>query len=158
MLKRTESTTARPMGDRRLSNENSRKWCWNEWIYGSHVRETWMKKKKRLGEYFVKTASSYPGVPADYRRDVWKILLGISEEILAKEYMRLLKLGRCHVYEKIKCDTFRTLATDKKFKSAVSEDQLTRVLNAFAQKAKESKPLLECENRHVLKNVWPHIN
>ena len=142
MLKKYESVATRPIGDRRVSNENSKKWCWNEWLYGTHVRETAMKKKKRLGEYFVKTASSYSGIPVEYRRDVWKTLLGISEEISAKEYMRLLKLGRCHVYEKIKCDTFRTLATDKKFKSVVSEDQLTRVLNAFAQKAKESKSQL----------------
>jgi cell cycle arrest protein BUB2 len=37
--------------------------------------------------------------------------------------------------EKIENDTFRTLATDKGFHEIVSQDMLTRVLNAFVWKA-----------------------
>jgi hypothetical protein len=112
-------------------------WNWCEWLYGNHTKESSNKQRRRLGSYFMKLGRAYSGIPTEHRCEAWKTLLGITEDISAKEYMRLIKLGRCHVYDKIKCDTFRTLATDKKFKSVVSEDQLTRVLNAFAQKAKE---------------------
>jgi hypothetical protein len=139
-LKRYEgNTVASEPKSGHVSSERLKNWSWNEWIYGKHVKETSVKRRRRLGDYFSKSAPAYSGVPTENRCDVWKILLGITEEISAKEYMRLIKLGRCHVYEKIKCDTFRTLATDKKFKSVVSEGQITRVLNAFAQKAKEGK-------------------
>jgi hypothetical protein len=136
-LRKPEETNSSDLKRRQFAHDGMRNWSWYEWIYGNHMKETLSKKRKKLGEYFVKYVSNYNGIPTEYRCEVWKTLLGVNEDISAREYIRLIKLGRCHVYEKIKCDTFRTLATDKKFKSMVSEDQLTRVLNAFAQKSKE---------------------
>ncbi|CAG8680972.1 2283_t:CDS:2, partial [Scutellospora calospora] len=46
--------------------------------------------------------------------------------------------GKSCVYDKVRNDTFRTLATDKKFLERVNEDMLIRVLNAFVWKMKSS--------------------
>ncbi len=69
------------------------------------------------------------------RGKVWKLLLG-TYKISALEYITLVTKGPSSVYDKIKNDTFRTLATDKKFLQTVDENMLSRVLNAFAWKTK----------------------
>ncbi|KAG9296943.1 hypothetical protein G9A89_006898 [Geosiphon pyriformis] len=66
---------------------------------------------------------------------VWKHFLGVYH-VSADEYVRLIKKGRSIVYDKVRNDTFRTMATDQRFLQKVNEDMLIRVLNAFAWKMK----------------------
>ena len=63
-------------------------------------------------------------------------MIGIYK-ISALDYVTYVEKGHCEVYDKIKNDTFRTLATDKKFLRLVKEDMLLRVLNAFVWRSKE---------------------
>eukprot|EP00842_Homolaphlyctis_polyrhiza_P000077 jgi/Hompol1/106/HPOL_002019-RA len=70
------------------------------------------------------------------RGRVWKALLGIYR-ISALDYITLVQRGPSLVSEKIQNDTFRTLMTDKAFQSRVSNDMLTRTLNAFVWKAQD---------------------
>ncbi|ORX79280.1 TBC-domain-containing protein, partial [Basidiobolus meristosporus CBS 931.73] len=64
---------------------------------------------------------------------IWKILLGVYQSS-ATEYISYVEKGRSHFYDKIRNDTFRTLATDKRFLTDVGENKLIRVLNAFVWK------------------------
>lgn len=50
------------------------------------------------------------------------------------EYLNLVERGPSKFYDKIKNDTFRTCATDRKFLAKVDEGMLSRVLNAFVWK------------------------
>ncbi|KZP00893.1 rab domain-containing cell division control protein [Calocera viscosa TUFC12733] len=74
------------------------------------------------------------GIPdeiAPHRRPaVWKLFLGIKH-LDGERYLSYVSRGPCAVREKIRNDTFRTLATDKGFKSRVREDMLVRLLDAF---------------------------
>ncbi|KAG0229871.1 hypothetical protein BGW41_002860 [Actinomortierella wolfii] len=57
--------------------------------------------------------------------------------VSAQEYISLVKMGKPEengTYNKIRNDTFRTMATDKRFLDVVDEDRLIRVLCAFAWK------------------------
>ncbi|KAF9400014.1 hypothetical protein BGZ94_005558, partial [Podila epigama] len=65
------------------------------------------------------------------RGQCWKLLLEVHH-VSAQEYVSLVKRGKPDEYGKIRNDTFRTLATDKKFLDVVDEDSLIRVLCAFA--------------------------
>lgn len=58
-------------------------------------------------------------------------------KVSTQEYVSYIERGPSEVYDKIKNDTFRTLATDKKFLSKVNEAMLSRVLNAFVWKSKD---------------------
>jgi cell cycle arrest protein BUB2 len=87
------------------------------------------------------------GIPAnadglsDLRIYVWLILLGAAP-LATDIYIDLVHQGSSPAYSKIRNDTFRTLATDPLFRRKVSENSLTRVLNAVAWKlhdAHESK-------------------
>jgi cell cycle arrest protein BUB2 len=49
-------------------------------------------------------------------------------------YLDLVRQGASPAYNKIRNDTFRTLATDPLFRRRVTENSLTRVLNAVAWK------------------------
>jgi cell cycle arrest protein BUB2 len=49
-------------------------------------------------------------------------------------YIDLVHQGSSPAYSKIRNDTFRTLTTDPRFRTKVSENSLTRVLNAAAWK------------------------
>ncbi|KAJ1553909.1 hypothetical protein HK096_005856, partial [Nowakowskiella sp. JEL0078] len=73
------------------------------------------------------------------RGRVWKVLLGIYK-VSALEYVTLVERGKCDVFHKIKNDTFRTLATNKKFTEKVSEAMIVRVLSSFVWKAAEHPP------------------
>ncbi|KIY63567.1 rab domain-containing cell division control protein [Cylindrobasidium torrendii FP15055 ss-10] len=77
------------------------------------------------------------GIPLDadpsLRPRIWKILLRINE-VSADTYLDYVARGPCHVREKIRNDTFRTLATDRGFKERVREDMLVRLLDAFVWK------------------------
>ncbi|KAF9981428.1 hypothetical protein BGZ75_007296 [Mortierella antarctica] len=65
------------------------------------------------------------------RSRCWKLLLEVHH-ISAQEYVSLVKQGKPEEYGKIRNDTFRTLATDRKFLDVVVEESLIRVLCAFA--------------------------
>ncbi|EIW82788.1 TBC-domain-containing protein [Coniophora puteana RWD-64-598 SS2] len=69
-------------------------------------------------------------VDATLRPRIWKILLRV-DEISADTFLGYVTRGPCEVREKIRNDTFRTLATDKGFKERVREDMLVRLLDAF---------------------------
>ncbi|KAI8916411.1 rab-GTPase-TBC domain-containing protein [Gorgonomyces haynaldii] len=68
------------------------------------------------------------------RTKVWKALLGVYK-INAQEYIQLVRRGPSPMMDKIQNDTFRTLKTDEDFTNNVSQDSLTRLLNAFVWKA-----------------------
>ncbi|KAF8918064.1 rab-GTPase-TBC domain-containing protein [Mucidula mucida] len=74
------------------------------------------------------------GIPSDQdptlRPRIWKILLRIND-LKADTYLDYVARGPCDVREKIRNDTFRTLATDRGFKERVREDMLVRLLDAF---------------------------
>ncbi|KAF9973228.1 hypothetical protein BGZ73_003566 [Actinomortierella ambigua] len=70
------------------------------------------------------------------RARIWKLLLEVHH-VSAQEYISLVKMGKPEAngtYNKIRNDTFRTMATDKRFLDVVDEDRLIRVLCAFAWK------------------------
>ncbi|KAF2674404.1 TBC-domain-containing protein [Microthyrium microscopicum] len=79
------------------------------------------------------------GIPAsadgqsDIRIYLWLILLD-SPPVSTDVYIDLVHQGSSPAYSKIRNDTFRTLATDPLFRRKVSENSLTRVLNAVAWK------------------------
>ncbi|KAI0255355.1 rab-GTPase-TBC domain-containing protein [Lactifluus subvellereus] len=64
------------------------------------------------------------------RYRIWKILLRVNE-LPAETFLEYVARGPCAVREKIRNDTFRTLATDRGFKERVREDMLVRLLDAF---------------------------
>lgn len=65
---------------------------------------------------------------------IWSILSRTSMERSTQVYLSFLQLGavRAPIIQKIKNDTFRTLQTDPKFITLVSEDSLIRCLSCFA--------------------------
>jgi cell cycle arrest protein BUB2 len=79
------------------------------------------------------------GIPAnsdgnsDIRIYVWLVMLGAGP-LPTDVYIDLVHQGSSPAYAKIRNDTFRTLATDPLFRRKVSENSLTRVLNAVAWK------------------------
>jgi len=64
------------------------------------------------------------------RYRIWKILLRVND-LPAETFLEYVARGPCEVREKIRNDTFRTLATDRGFKERVREDMLVRLLDAF---------------------------
>ncbi|KAK0557165.1 CDC16 protein [Tilletia horrida] len=79
------------------------------------------------------------GIPSDefltpagstYRSVTWKLLLQVRS-VSADSYLGLVRRGKSPAFDKIRNDTFRTLATDQGFKRRVHEDKLIRLLNAF---------------------------
>ncbi|VDB85196.1 unnamed protein product [Peniophora sp. CBMAI 1063] len=70
------------------------------------------------------------GADSTIRHRVWKILLRVTE-LPTDTFLDYVARGPCEVREKIRNDTFRTLATDRGFKERVREDMLVRLLDAF---------------------------
>ena len=68
---------------------------------------------------------------------VWLILLN-APPLRTKAYLDLVGQGASPAYSKIRDDTFRTLTTDPLFRRRVSENSLTRVLNAIAWKLQDA--------------------
>jgi cell cycle arrest protein BUB2 len=68
---------------------------------------------------------------------IWLILLN-SPPIATDVYLDLVRQGASPAYSKIRNDTFRTLATDPLFRRRVTENSLTRVLNAVAWKLQDA--------------------
>ncbi|KAI8827221.1 rab-GTPase-TBC domain-containing protein [Fimicolochytrium jonesii] len=104
-----------------------------------------LRKLRRLilSDGLPSDASDAPNSVLDcsLRGRVWKVLLGIYR-LSATEYTSLVERGPASsvVYEKIKNDTFRTLATDKRFLAKVDEHMISRVLNAFVNKMMDVPP------------------
>lgn len=79
------------------------------------------------------------GIPAnpdgtsDLRPYIWLVLLN-TPPLRTDAYLDLVRQGASPAYAKIRNDTFRTLTTDPLFKRKVTENSLTRVLNAIAWK------------------------
>ena len=71
-----------------------------------------------------------------YRSVVWKLLLDIRSVPVAP-YLELVSKGKSAAHDKIRNDTFRTLATDQGFKERVKEEMLIRLLEAFVWKYSE---------------------
>ncbi|GAA6020076.1 hypothetical protein JCM11491_006385 [Sporobolomyces phaffii] len=78
----------------------------------------------------------------ELRPVVWKLLLhlhrvpasassSVHPLLCADQYLDLVQRGPSRMFQKIRNDAFRTLATDKDFQDKVSEDTLVRVLEAF---------------------------
>jgi len=68
---------------------------------------------------------------------VWLILLN-AHPITTETYLDLVRQGASSSYNKIRNDTHRTLKTDPLFKRRVTENSLTRVLNAVAWRLNEA--------------------
>ncbi|KIL68895.1 hypothetical protein M378DRAFT_1058374 [Amanita muscaria Koide BX008] len=79
-------------------------------------------------------------IDSTLRPRIWKILLRVTD-LSANTYLQYVARGPCEVREKIRNDTFRTLATDKGFKERVREDMLVRLLDAFVWRNHESQQL-----------------
>ncbi|XTI95577.1 TBC-domain-containing protein [Cenococcum geophilum] len=83
------------------------------------------------------------GMPAnndgmsEMRIYIWLILLN-APPIRTDIYLDLVRQGASPAYSKIRNDTFRTLATDPLFRRRVTENSLTRVLNAVAWKLNDA--------------------
>ncbi|KAF1813716.1 TBC-domain-containing protein [Eremomyces bilateralis CBS 781.70] len=77
------------------------------------------------------------GIPAnsdgmsELRIYIWLVFLS-SPPLKTDTYLDLVRQGPSPAYNKIRNDTFRTLATDPLFRRRVTENSLTRVLNAIA--------------------------
>lgn len=70
---------------------------------------------------------------SDLRIYVWLVLLNVPP-LRTDGYLDLVRQGASPAYTKIRNDTFRTLTTDPLFRRRVTENSLTRVLNAIAWK------------------------
>ncbi|KAF2164132.1 hypothetical protein M409DRAFT_56841 [Zasmidium cellare ATCC 36951] len=83
------------------------------------------------------------GIPAnndgmsELRIYVWLILLN-APPTKTDDYESRVLVGASPAYEKIRNDTFRTLTTDPLFRRRVTENSLTRVLNAVSWKLHEA--------------------
>ncbi len=86
-----------------------------------------------------------PPPQSELRIYIWLILLN-APPIRTDIYLDLVRQGASPAYTKIRNDTFRTLATDPLFRRRVTENSLTRVLNAVAWK------LHDAHEAHV--NGW----
>ncbi|GAB1522775.1 CDC16 protein [Rhizoctonia solani] len=75
------------------------------------------------------------GIPtsedSSLRPRIWKLLLRVDGPLAGDTYIQYIARGASPDREKIRNDTFRTLATDMEFKSRVREDMLIRLLDAF---------------------------
>jgi cell cycle arrest protein BUB2 len=74
---------------------------------------------------------------SELRIYVWLVLLGVTP-LNTDKYLDLVRQGASPSYAKIRNDTFRTLATDPMFRRRVTENSLTRVLNAVAWKLQDA--------------------
>nr|OQO25017.1 hypothetical protein B0A51_07998 [Rachicladosporium sp. CCFEE 5018] len=81
----------------------------------------------------------HSGVPStsdgtsDSRIYIWLTLLNATP-LRTDAYLDLVRQGASPAYAKIRNDTFRTLTTDPLYRRKVTENSLTRVLNAVAWK------------------------
>jgi len=74
---------------------------------------------------------------SELRIYTWLVLLN-APPIQTDAYLDLVRQGASPAYAKIRNDTFRTLTTDPLFRRRVTENSLTRVLNAIAWKLQDA--------------------
>lgn len=74
---------------------------------------------------------SNPDGMSDLRIYIWLILLS-APPTLTDRYLDLVRQGPSPSYTKIRDDTFRTFSSDPLFRRRVTENSLTRVLNAVS--------------------------
>lgn len=80
-----------------------------------------------------------PNSKCSLRGSIWKILLNVKH-IDSEKYINLLKREYSDkvTYQKIRNDVHRTFMNDEDFARSVSQDMLSRCLNAFASSCKDS--------------------
>ncbi|KDQ07049.1 hypothetical protein BOTBODRAFT_227622 [Botryobasidium botryosum FD-172 SS1] len=87
------------------------------------------------------------GIPSEddstLRPRIWKLLLRVND-LNADVFLRYVARGPCPVRDKIRNDTFRTLATDRGFKERVREDMLVRLLDAFVWRSQDRQETQQC--------------
>ncbi|KGB78608.2 hypothetical protein CNBG_4446 [Cryptococcus deuterogattii R265] len=92
---------------------------------------------------------------APLRPRIWKLMLKV-DSLQTEDYLRWVSMGPSSDSQKIKNDTFRTLATDTQFKGKVKEDMLIRLLEAFVwritsmETEDESQPFKYVQGMNVL--------
>ena len=74
---------------------------------------------------------------SDLRPYTWLILLN-APPLNTDAYLDLVRQGASPAYDKIRNDTFRTLTTDPLFRRRVTDNTLSRVLNAIAWKLQDA--------------------
>jgi cell cycle arrest protein BUB2 len=74
---------------------------------------------------------------SDLRIYAWLVLLNTAP-LSTDAYLDLVRQGASPAYDKIRNDTFRTLTTDPLFRRRVTENTLSRVLNAIAWKLQDA--------------------
>lgn len=84
-----------------------------------------------------------------YRSAVWSILLRANCSD-SGSYLKVVQRGSSDSYSKIRDDTFRTYAKDANFTRKVSEDALSRVLNAYVWRQEDRKRLGQASARRVM--------
>lgn len=74
---------------------------------------------------------------SELRIYVWLLFLN-APPLKTDTYLDLVRQGASPAYTKIRNDTFRTLTTDPLFRRRVTENSLTRVLNAIAWRLQDA--------------------
>ncbi|TKA28140.1 hypothetical protein B0A50_04111 [Salinomyces thailandicus] len=74
---------------------------------------------------------------SELRIHIWLLLMN-APPLRTDIYLDLVRQGASPAYAKIRNDTFRTLTTDPLFRRRVTENSLTRVLNAIAWKLNDA--------------------
>ncbi|KAG8722065.1 hypothetical protein FRC08_007486 [Ceratobasidium sp. 394] len=83
------------------------------------------------------------------RPRIWKLLLRVDGPLAGDVYIQYVARGASPDREKIRNDTFRTLATDLEFKSRVREDMLVRLLDAFVWRNDDRQSPTQLPFRYV---------
>ncbi|CAE6524101.1 unnamed protein product [Rhizoctonia solani] len=83
------------------------------------------------------------------RPRIWKLLLRVDGPLSGDTYIQYIARGASPDREKIRNDTFRTLATDMEFKSRVREDMLIRLLDAFVWRNHDRQSPTQLPFRYV---------
>lgn len=89
----------------------------------------------RRGRYLVRGLSSVDGADCDVQSElrmyIWLILLN-APPLKTDVYLDLVRQGASPAHAKIQNDTFRTFQGDPLFRRRVTQNSITRVLNAVA--------------------------
>lgn len=99
---------------------------------------------------------SSPDGTSSVRCTVWSILLDVAP-MKTDEYLELVYRGASAAYQKIRHDTFRTLASDPLFKNKVSEASLIRVLNSYAWQYLDHQVALETIDHGLEVETIPYV-
>jgi cell cycle arrest protein BUB2 len=87
--------------------------------------------------FLVSVRTTNIALQSDLRPYTWLILLN-APPLNTDTYLDLVRQGASPAYDKIRNDTFRTLTTDPLFRRRVTDNTLSRVLNAIAWKLQDA--------------------